>query len=134
VILFNPEVPLSLQFAVDPVDPAILDVVRTGAEVNEMVVTFPERLNFLCRYEFGRAMQDADDDTSYRGIWDHLKTNIVDDGRALSNPFSLFVRMDGDIIQQVNLHELPASTRLTQAQMNSSLQLFIKHGEFSRIQ
>jgi hypothetical protein len=55
-------------------------------------------------------MQPADHDVSYRRIWDHLTTSSVDDGRALSNPPSMFVRMDGDIIRQVNLHELPAET------------------------
>jgi hypothetical protein len=65
VVPFNPEVQLSSQFAVDPADPAILHVVRTGAEVNEMVLIFQEGLDFVCRYEFGKAMQDADHDVSY---------------------------------------------------------------------
>jgi hypothetical protein len=44
-------------------------------------------------------MQDADLDITRRRIWDHLKANSVDDGRALSNPLSVFVKMDGDIIR-----------------------------------
>jgi hypothetical protein len=80
VVPFNPGIPLSFQFAVDPVDSAILYVLRTGAEVNEIVLAFPEGLDFFCRHEFGRAMQDANYDISYRRIWDHLKMNSVDDG------------------------------------------------------
>jgi hypothetical protein len=108
MVPFDPEVLLSSQFAVDIVDPAILHVVRTGAEVNEIVRTFPEGLDFLCRHEFGRAMQEANHDMSYRRNWDHLKTTSVDDGRVLSNPPSMFVRIDGSVIRRVSLHELPA--------------------------
>jgi hypothetical protein len=31
-----------------------------GAEVNEMVLTFPQGLNFLCQQEHGRKIQEAD--------------------------------------------------------------------------
>jgi hypothetical protein len=110
VVPFSPEVLLSSQFLVDPVDSVLLHVVRTGAEVNKMVLTFPEGLGFLCLHEFGRAMQDADHDISYQRIWGHLKMNSADDERALSNSPSMFVRMDGAIFWQVNLQELPAST------------------------
>jgi hypothetical protein len=69
---FNPMITLTSQFAVEPHDLTTYQTRRTGTEVNKMVLTFPEGLNFLCQHELGWKIQDADYHLMYRRICDRL--------------------------------------------------------------
>jgi hypothetical protein len=64
----NPMIPLTSQFAIEPHDLTLYQTRRTGIEINEMVVTFSEGLNFLCHHELERDIQDADYNLRYRRI------------------------------------------------------------------
>jgi hypothetical protein len=87
---FNPMIPLTSQFAVEPHDLTPYQTRRTGTEMNEMVLTFPEGLNLLCHHQLGRDIQDADCNLKYRRILDRLRVNSVSEGLPSSNPLSMF--------------------------------------------
>jgi hypothetical protein len=99
-------IPLTSQFAVERHDLTLYQMRRRGTKVNEMVLTFPEGLNFLCHHELGREIQDADYNLKYRRIWDRLRMNSVSEGLSISNPPSMFLRIHGNSIRQVNIQEL----------------------------
>jgi hypothetical protein len=84
---------------------------RTGTEVNQMVLAFPEELNLLCHHELGREIQDEDYNLRYRRIWDRLRMNSVSEGLPISNPPSIFLRIDANLIRQVNIQELDPETK-----------------------
>jgi hypothetical protein len=65
---FNPMIPLISQFAVEPHNLTLYQTRRTGTDVNEMVLTFPDGPNFLCQHELGGEIQDADWNLGYRRI------------------------------------------------------------------
>jgi hypothetical protein len=85
---------------------------RTGTEVNETVFTFPEGLNFLCHHELEREIQDADYTLKYKRIWDRLRMNSVSEGLPISNPPSMFLRIDANSIRQVNIQKLDPEINL----------------------
>jgi hypothetical protein len=87
--------------AVDPIDPVLFIIYRTGAEINEMVLTFPSEFDFLCRHELRRQMEDADHNLNDRQIWEDLKRNLLTEGRPLLNPASMTIRLDVNTIRQV---------------------------------
>jgi hypothetical protein len=83
---FNPEVPVESQFAVDPIDPGSFAVHRTGAETNEMDLTFPSGFDFRCRHELKKPIEDAGHNLNSKQIWEDLKRYSVTEGKPLSNP------------------------------------------------
>jgi hypothetical protein len=91
VLPFSPVIPLSSQFAVELHDLALYQTRRTGTEVNDMVLTFPEGLSFLCQYELGQEIQDAAYDLKYRRIWGRLRMNSVSERLPISSPPSMFL-------------------------------------------
>jgi hypothetical protein len=72
---------------------------RTRTEVNEMILTFAEGLNFLCHHELGPEIQDADSNLRYRRIWDRLRRNFVSEGLPISNPSSMFLWINANSIR-----------------------------------
>jgi hypothetical protein len=103
---FNPEGGLKSHFSVDPIDPVLFVIHCTGAEINDMVLTFLSGLSFLCGYEPKRPMEDADHNLNNRQTWEDLKRNSLTEGRPLSNLLSMFLQLDANNIRQVNIPEL----------------------------
>jgi hypothetical protein len=106
-ILFNPQVPLDSANAVDPVDPRLFYTRVTGSEINEMILTSPEGLEFLCRHKQGSNISQDNDWMALRQIWDRLKNLPVMMGRALSDPPPLFMRGDHNMIVQIDIPTMP---------------------------
>jgi hypothetical protein len=59
-MLFNPQVPLDSRYAVDHVDSGLFHTRVTGTEINELVLTSPEDLEFPCRHKQGRNISEDD--------------------------------------------------------------------------
>jgi hypothetical protein len=89
-IPFNPQVPLDSAYTIDPVDLGLFNTRVTGTERNEMVLTSPESLELLCRYEHGRNISEDDYRMELRQIWDRLRKLPVMMRRALSDPLCIF--------------------------------------------
>jgi hypothetical protein len=106
IIPFNPMIPLESQYAMDPPNLRLFHTVRTGSEVNEMVLTFQEGLDFLCRREQGRSLRDDDYDLNLPAAWQKLTKSTVQDGLAISPPPSLFVRVDPQTIKQIDIRSI----------------------------
>jgi hypothetical protein len=106
-IPLNPQVPLDSAYAVDPVNPMIFQAHPTGTEVNDIILTSAEGLDFLCRHQKGREILDDDYQIEWRQLWERLKTSPVAMGRAISEPPPLFVRGDDGLIGQINLSHFP---------------------------
>jgi hypothetical protein len=104
---FNPQIPLESAHAVDPVNPGLFRTHATGTEVNEMILTSSEGLEFLCRHEKRRQMMDDDYRIQWRQEWERLKANSVLMGRALSEPPPLFLRGDDGAIRQIDVPSVP---------------------------
>jgi hypothetical protein len=91
IMSFNRKVALESQFGIDPIDSAQFTLHRPGAEVNEIVLTFPSGLDFRCRHELRKVMEDADHDLINRHTSEDLKRNSVAEGRPLLNSPSMFL-------------------------------------------
>jgi hypothetical protein len=111
---FNPIIPLTSQFAVDPHDLTLYQMRQTGTEVNEMVLTFPEGLKILCQHELGWEVQDAEYNVRYSRSCNRLRMNSISEELPISNPLSLVLRIDTNSIRQVNIQELDPSTKLSE--------------------
>lgn len=107
IVPFNPQVPLDSAYAVDHDDSMIFHAHRTGTEVNEMLLTSPEGLSFLCQHQNRREIVDDDYRIEWARLWQHLKGLPLLMGRALSEPPPLFVRGDDHLIRQIDLSRLP---------------------------
>jgi hypothetical protein len=59
-ISFNPQASLDSAYTVDHVDPELFRPRPTETEVNEMIMTSPEGLKFLCRQENRRKVMEDD--------------------------------------------------------------------------
>jgi hypothetical protein len=103
-IPFKPQIPLDSAYAVDP---GLFHTRVTGTEINEMVLTSPEGLPFLCRHKHGRYVSQDDYWMELRQIWDRLINLPVMMGRALSDPPPLFVRGDHNMIIQIDVPMMP---------------------------
>jgi hypothetical protein len=97
---------LTSQFAMVPHDLMLYQTRRTESEMNEMVLTFPEGMDFLCRHELGRDIQDADHNLQYRQVWDRLRMNSVGEGLPISNPWPMFLRINANSIRQIDIQGL----------------------------
>jgi hypothetical protein len=99
VIPFNPEVIWEAQFAIDLIYLELFTIHGTGAEINAMVPTFPSGVDFLCRYELKRSVEDADHNINDIQVWEDLKRNSVTQSWPSSNPTSMFLCLDANTIR-----------------------------------
>jgi hypothetical protein len=104
----DPMEPLLSPFAVEPQQDGVYQTVNTGAEINEMVLTWPSGLNKLARIEHGRDFQPMDEEINYRLVWESLSRKTVVQGRPISRPPPFFIRLPGDpaLIREVHVDEL----------------------------
>jgi hypothetical protein len=66
---YNPNVPLSFDFAVEPPNDDMFRTIQTGVEINEMVLTWPIGLRRLCEIEFRRGLRDENLTVNYGMVW-----------------------------------------------------------------
>jgi hypothetical protein len=109
VIPLQPMVPLSSQFAVDPPEPGLYRTVNTTAEINEMVLTWPDGLQKLAQIELKRPFRQEDEGVDYRRTWENLWNKTVVEGRPLSPPLPFYIRLDHDpsLIRELHIPNLP---------------------------
>jgi hypothetical protein len=100
---FDPSIPLNSDFAVPPVDPRIFQTRSTGAEINEIVLTWRAGLKKLCQIEYGRKVVAEDFQVDYSQVWERLSTLPVVKGRPLTKPPPLFVRRSPTMIEQMDI-------------------------------
>jgi hypothetical protein len=100
---FDPSIPLSSDFAVPPVDPSIFQTRSTGAEINEIVLTWRDGLKKLCQIEYGRKVVAKDFEVDYSQVWRTLSTLPVVKGPPLTEPPPLFVRRSPTMFEQMDM-------------------------------
>jgi hypothetical protein len=104
----NPMKPLRSQFTVEPPEPGIYHTVNKGAEINELVLTWPSGLDKLAQIEFGRPFNPLMERVNYRQAWEGLSQKTVVERRSLSSPPPFFVRLDKDptMIKEIHIPSL----------------------------
>jgi hypothetical protein len=103
IVSFNPARPLESQYAMTIPEPGLRKVVSRNMDISEVVLTFPDGLQKLCRHERARDIIDDDYAVDYRNVWQNLLWNPVREGRPISPPPPLFVRSDDGTIHQISL-------------------------------
>jgi hypothetical protein len=106
-IPFNPEVPLVSAYAVDPVDPGLFRPTPTGTEVNEMILTSPEGLEFLYRQDNKKEVMEDNHQIEWRQFWETLESPPVVLGKQFSEPPPLSVRGDRNVTVQIHIPKIP---------------------------
>jgi hypothetical protein len=82
----EPLKPLGSPFVLDPPLDGVYQTVNTGAEVNEMVLTWTEGLEKLPQIEFRYPFDAQMEDVNYGQVWEGLLRKTVKEGRPLSPP------------------------------------------------
>jgi hypothetical protein len=107
---YDPMTPLSSQFAVEPPRPGIYSTVDAGAEINEMVLTWPQGLDKLSQIEFKQPFNPRMEEVNYRLVWEGLLRKTGAEGRPLSPPPPPCIRLEEDptLFREIHIPNLPA--------------------------
>jgi hypothetical protein len=79
----DPMKPLDWQFAIEAPIPGIYEAATTGAEINELVLTWPEGLEKMSEIEFMQSFTPQMEEVNYRLVWEQLFRKTVAEGRPL---------------------------------------------------